>query len=142
MNTYIKYLKPIRLVFPFLMFILLMGCNNLKDLEMRVAKLETEVAALKRGGVGSSTAATLYPKFQFMEEEYDFGEIKDGAIVGHTFRFSNVGEAPLIISKATAACGCTFLHGLKSLFHLVDQEKFKYNLILVINLEFRIKLLQ
>ena len=91
MNAYIKYLKPIRLVFPFLMFILLMGCNNLKDLEMRVAKLETEVAALKRGGVGSSTAATLYPKFQFMEEEYDFGEIKDGAIVGHTFRFSNVG---------------------------------------------------
>ena len=49
MNTYIKYLKPIRLVFPFLMFILLMGCNNLKDLEMRVAKLETEVAALKAG---------------------------------------------------------------------------------------------
>ncbi len=32
MNTYIKYLKPIRLVFPFLMFILLMGCNNLKEL--------------------------------------------------------------------------------------------------------------
>ena len=103
MNAYIKYLKPIRLVFPFLMFILLMGCNNLKDLEMRVAKLETEVAALKRGGVGSSTAATLYPKFQFMEEEYDFGEIKDGAIVGHTFRFSNIGESTLIISKATAA---------------------------------------
>ena len=107
MNRYKKYLKPIRLVFPLLMFVLLMSCNNLKDLEMRVAKLETEVAALKRGGVSSSTASALYPKFQFVEEEYNFGEIKDGAIVGHTFRFSNVGEAPLIISKATAACGCT-----------------------------------
>ena len=91
-----------------LAIIILTSCGSqVSDLELRVAKLETEVAALKRGGVGSSTAATLYPKFQFMEEEYDFGEIKDGAIVGHTFRFSNVGEAPLIISKATAACGCT-----------------------------------
>ena len=73
MNRYKKYLKPIRFVFTLLMFVLLMSCNNLKDLEMRVAKLETEVAALKRGGVSSSTSSALYPKFQFVEEEYNFG---------------------------------------------------------------------
>ena len=33
--------------------------------------------------------------------------LRDGDIVSHTFRFTNSGEAPLIISKATAACGCT-----------------------------------
>ena len=37
----------------------------------------------------------------------NFGQIRDGDIVSHTFRFTNSGEAPLIISKATAACGCT-----------------------------------
>ena len=41
------------------------------------------------------------------QEEHNFGQIRDGDIVSHTFRFTNSGEAPLIISKATAACGCT-----------------------------------
>ena len=65
MNTYIKYLQPIRLVFPFLMFILLMGCNNLKDLEMRVAKLETEIASMRKGGVSSIVPAGAFPKFSY-----------------------------------------------------------------------------
>jgi len=106
MNTY-KYLnKIISKSFFLIIPIFFIGCSNVKDLEMRVAKLETEVASLKKGGI-SSQVAGVFPKFDFVQEEYDFGEIKDGAIVGHTFRFKNVGEAPLIISKATAACGCT-----------------------------------
>ena len=47
------------------------------------------------------------PKFTFNEEEHNFGDIRDGDIVSHVFRFTNTGDAPLIISKATAACGCT-----------------------------------
>ena len=51
--------------------------------------------------------AGAFPKFTFEQEEHNFGQIRDGDIVSHTFRFTNTGEAPLIISKATAACGCT-----------------------------------
>ena len=84
--------------------------SQVSDLELRVAKLETEMASLRKGGVssvGSVVPAGTFPKFTFREEEHNFGDIQDGAIVSHTFSFTNTGEAPLIISKATAACGCT-----------------------------------
>ncbi len=38
---------------------------------------------------------------------YQFGEIKEGDIVEHEFRFTNGGQFPLIINNVTASCGCT-----------------------------------
>ncbi len=89
---------------------LLFSCGSqVSDLELRVAKLETEIASMRRGGgsVSSVVPAGAYPKFTFQQEEHNFGDIRDGDVVSHVFKFTNTGEAPLIISKATAACGCT-----------------------------------
>ena len=84
------------------------GCgSNVNELELRIAKLETEIASLKRGGSTSILTEGSFPKFQFDKEEHNIGEIYDGDIVTHIFSFKNVGETPLIISKATASCGCT-----------------------------------
>ena len=84
------------------------GCSsNVSELELRIAKLETEIASLKRGGSSSILTQGSFPKFQFVKEEHNFGEIYDGDIVTHVFSFKNIGETPLIISKATASCGCT-----------------------------------
>ncbi len=88
--------------------ILLTACGSqVSDLELRVAKLETEIASMRKGGGSTIVPAGAFPKFSFDQEEHNFGQIRDGDIVSHTFRFTNSGEAPLIISKATAACGCT-----------------------------------
>ena len=88
--------------------IFLTACGSqVSDLELRVAKLETEIASMRKGGGSTIVPAGAFPKFTFDQEEHNFGEIRDGDIVSHTFRFTNSGEAPLIISKATAACGCT-----------------------------------
>ena len=81
--------------------------SKVSDLELRVAKLETEIASMRKGGVSTIMPAGAFPKFTFEQEEHNFGQIRDRDIVSHTFRFTNTGEAPLIISKATAACGCT-----------------------------------
>mgnify|MGYP001228822604 FL=1 len=81
--------------------------SKVSDLELRVAKLETEIASMRKGGISTIMPAGAFPKFTFEQEEHNFGQIRDGDIVSHTFRFTNTGEAPLIISKATAACGCT-----------------------------------
>ena len=88
--------------------IFLTACGSqVSDLELRVAKLETEIASMRKGGGSTIVPAGAFPKFTFEQEEHNFGQIRDGDIVSHTFRFTNSGEAPLIISKATAACGCT-----------------------------------
>ena len=88
--------------------IFLTACGSqVSDLELRVAKLETEIASMRKGGGSTIVPAGGFPKFTFEQEEHNFGQIRDGDIVSHTFRFTNSGEAPLIISKATAACGCT-----------------------------------
>jgi hypothetical protein len=47
------------------------------------------------------------PKLVFEEPEFDFGTVNEGDKVQHTFRFKNTGSAPLLISKASASCGCT-----------------------------------
>jgi hypothetical protein len=37
----------------------------------------------------------------------DLGSVKEGAQVEVSWRFRNTGKKPLIISQATASCGCT-----------------------------------
>lgn len=47
------------------------------------------------------------PVFKFEKESYDFGQIASGEKVTYDFKFKNVGKTPLIITRATATCGCT-----------------------------------
>jgi Protein of unknown function (DUF1573) len=44
---------------------------------------------------------------KFDELVHDFGSITTGDIVKHTFYFTNSGTNPLLITNATASCGCT-----------------------------------
>ncbi len=47
------------------------------------------------------------PVIQFEEEFYSFGDITEGEKVYHRFKFKNTGKSDLIISSASAQCGCT-----------------------------------
>lgn len=44
---------------------------------------------------------------QLIDSLYDFGKVTDGEKVEFSFRFKNTGKNPLIVSNATASCGCT-----------------------------------
>ncbi len=96
----------------------LTGCTNqkledqIKNLEKRVANLEkaqgiTPISNTTTASNASENPDGKYPVISFDENEYDFGTIKEGDIVNHTFKFKNTGDFPLIINKATASCGCT-----------------------------------
>ena len=47
------------------------------------------------------------PELTFETMEHDFGKITEGSKVEYEFKFTNTGEAPLIISEVKASCGCT-----------------------------------
>jgi hypothetical protein len=106
-----------------LVIVTAVSCDSV--LESRVSELERRVAMLENGGA-TPTAASInptpvnntaaapevkpegpIPEFNFSSETFDFGAIPEGEVVEHTFTFTNVGEAPLIIQSASASCGCT-----------------------------------
>lgn len=41
------------------------------------------------------------------ENHFNFGKIKKGEKVEHTYEVTNTGETPLIISEVRPGCGCT-----------------------------------
>ena len=43
----------------------------------------------------------------FKETIHDFGTVKEGTKVKHTFVFQNTGTEPLLITNAQGSCGCT-----------------------------------
>ncbi len=79
---------------------ILASCNNQEP--KTSATTETETVASTSG-----TASADAPAFKFVKESFDFGQITDGEKVSHDFKFTNIGKSPLIITSATATCGCT-----------------------------------
>lgn len=47
------------------------------------------------------------PVMTFAKESHDFGQVNEGDKVVFDFFFTNTGKSALIISSATATCGCT-----------------------------------
>ena len=60
--------------------------------------------------LGLSVAVNAQSKpaeFKFESETHDFGKIVLNKPVTFDFKYTNIGDQPLIISKAEASCGCT-----------------------------------
>jgi len=95
----------------------LAACKD-KDAEKKIAALEarlSEMEGKKSLPTPTTTPAEVpetkpegpLPVMQFETLEHDFGTIKDGDVVEHTYKIKNTGEAPLIIQSASPSCGCT-----------------------------------
>ncbi len=70
-------------------------------------------AAQSTVSVGNDTSKTAKvapadaPVIVFERDIYDFGKIEQGEKVQHDFKLKNTGKTPLIVTNATATCGCT-----------------------------------
>lgn len=54
------------------------------------------------------TATAQKPQIVFENLEHDFGGFKESAgVQSTTFKFTNKGEVPLVLSNVRASCGCT-----------------------------------
>jgi hypothetical protein len=103
------------------------ACRD-RNAEKKIAELESRLAEVegkkKVDGIQTTPAGSTIPgvnpavapeekpegplpSFQFQTVEHDFGVIKEGDVVEHTYSFTNNGFAPLIIQTAQGSCGCT-----------------------------------
>ncbi|HMB99492.1 MAG TPA: DUF1573 domain-containing protein [Flavobacteriaceae bacterium] len=60
--------------------------------------------------LGFSQEETISEKigeFSFETDVIDYGTIQQNADGVRVFKFTNVGDAPIVISKAKGSCGCT-----------------------------------
>lgn len=68
-----------------------------------------DASALDAAIIETDNNGAKEPKIRFTDDvtTWDFGKITEGERVEHTFKFTNVGNSDLVISSATASCGCT-----------------------------------
>jgi hypothetical protein len=52
-------------------------------------------------------SAAKSAKIQFDSEKHDFGKVKQGKVLTHTFKFKNAGDDTLVIKNVRTTCGCT-----------------------------------
>ncbi|GAA4277645.1 DUF1573 domain-containing protein [Aquimarina mytili] len=59
------------------------------------------------GFLGVTINAQDKPQIKFESEVIDYGEIAKGSDGVRQFKFTNTGNAPLVISRVYSSCGCT-----------------------------------
>jgi len=74
------------------------GCHSKEPVVFNPATAENGAITVKDQNI---------PKIHFTETEYDFGNVIQGEKLSHTFVFTNEGKSDLLISSASASCGCT-----------------------------------
>ncbi|MDP4289932.1 MAG: DUF1573 domain-containing protein [Bacteroidota bacterium] len=46
-------------------------------------------------------------QIKFETDMHDFGEVIEGEKVSYSFKFTNIGKGPLVITGIASSCGCT-----------------------------------
>ena len=75
----------------------------------------------------SSSPTSSTTQITWLEESYDFGKVKEGKQVTYSYRFVNSGDKPLLISDASAQCGCTVPEWPKELIAVGDTSEIIVN---------------
>lgn len=97
-----------------MLLLAMLACTKTDNTEGKaVVGIETDgsqIADIIRNPVSAQSAevdTTQLARFQFSEERFNFGEVDEGAVIEHEFRFTNAGQVPLVISDVRTTCGCT-----------------------------------
>ena len=78
----------------------LSSCGN------RERPIETDIIKNPNSAQGYDESAKM-PKIVFETDMHDFGQLMAGEVISYSFKFTNTGNADLVISGCDASCGCT-----------------------------------
>lgn len=85
------------ILYAFLGIVLLFSCES-KDKKQNDHQESGEVAV---------TDSTAKARMEIKDKSFNFGDLREGEIVSHTFRFTNTGNKSLVILNVESSCGCT-----------------------------------
>ena len=79
----------------------LVACNNTyKTTDTSTDQVENNISSAEESTQGKG-------KIEFENNTFEFGTVKEGAVVDHVFKFKNTGTEPVILAQVSATCGCT-----------------------------------
>ena len=70
-------------------------------------KKAIHIAAVLIASVSLTAMTVAIGEFKFENETHDFGTIPQNKSVTHEFKFTNVGDAPIILTSVNPSCGCS-----------------------------------
>lgn len=94
-------MKNIALITFALVTLTFTSCKN-ENASSKVKSENIEAAAERDAEISKGV-----PVVSWNEEEFDFGNLKQGEKVEHVFTLTNTGEGDLVITSARGSCGCT-----------------------------------
>lgn len=71
------------------------------------AQQQKNIENLQKSKENTNFDTLAVARIAFTETSYNFGELKEGEKIEHTFTFENTGKSPLILSNVLTTCGCT-----------------------------------
>lgn len=71
--------------------------------------------------------ANKFGEMKFEETTHDFGNVQSGVKQFYSFKFTNTGEVPLVITSAKGSCGCTVPEVPKEPIKPGEQGELKVN---------------
>ncbi len=92
-------MKKVILILGIVIFFAFVSCKD--NASSKIKSDNVAVAA------GRDAAGKQLPVMEFEKSEHDFGTIQQGTPQETVFKFTNTGNAPLIITDAKSSCGCT-----------------------------------
>ena len=98
-----KLYLPILLIFAFFTE----GVSAQQTANSRPKVTAKGIPIVKRSAPKPTPVAVKMAKIQFEKDKFDFGTVKEDAIIERVFEFTNVGEKELVIINADVTCGCT-----------------------------------
>lgn len=100
-----KFLLAITTAGAGLMLLASCGGNEARNTEGTKKTIDASLVNNPHSAMG--TKDTGIPTMDFVDTSYDFGKMHEGEAASHEFRFTNNGNAPLLIANAAGSCGCT-----------------------------------
>lgn len=87
-------------IFILLITLVLVSCKN------NDKKLPTNIIENSSSAEGIDESIKM-PAITFDKKLHEFGSVIQGEIVSYNFKFTNTGNADLVIAKVSTSCGCT-----------------------------------